>query len=366
VVDQGIPTVGAFIKADLGISAATLGIAVGAYPAGKIFGSYGAGAAADRFGERPVLLVGGAAVAVLAAASALAPFVGLVVLLAFAGFAGSTATPAGGRLVLRAFPRERHGIALGLRQTAVPLAGVAAAAVLPWVAHVHGWRCSIFVASAITAMSLIPLARARSEVSHLESERPVGVTMGRNVALLTIWGCLLVTGQYATLTFLALDLHERAGLALTTGSLMLVAANAAGAVGRIGWGVISDQLLRIGRKPLLLAMNASGFGAALLLYLLPIRSSLVAIVVVAVVAGFSLIGFQGLWVTMVAEAAGPDRVGAATGLAITFVTIAIASSPALFGLVADAAGTYRAVWAALAVVVGLAFLPAMLLEEPEG
>ena len=66
---------------------------------------------------------------------------------------------------------------------------------------------------------------------------------------------------------------------------------------------------------------------------------------------------------MVAEAAGPQRVGAATGFAITFVTVSIAASPPLYGAVADAAGSYRAIWAVLAGVVALAFVPAALVRE---
>ena len=82
---------------------------------------------------------------------------------------------------------------------------------------------------------------------------------------------------------------------------------------------------------------------------------------VAALAGFALIGFQGLWVTMVAEAAGPGQVGAATGFGITFIALAIAISPPLYGLVADLAGNYRSIWAVLALVLAAAFIPALLL-----
>src|SRR5450432_4657288 len=44
---------------------------------------------------------------------------------------------------------------------------------------------------------------------------------------------------------------------------------------------------------------------------------------------------------MVAEAAGPERVGAATGLAITFVGASIALSPPFYGLVADLGSARR-------------------------
>jgi MFS family permease len=118
-----------------------------------------------------------------------------------------------------------------------------------------------------------------------------------------------------------------------------------------------------GRKPLLLTLTLAGLLGALLLLALPPVAPPVAIVVVAIIAGLALIGYQGLWVTMVAEAAGPERVGAATGTAITFAGASIALSPPFYGLVADLAGTYRAIWAVLAVVLGVAFVPAVLIRE---
>jgi hypothetical protein len=60
---------------------------------------------------------------------------------------------------------------------------------------------------------------------------------------------------------------------------------------------------------------------------------------------------------MIAETAGPARAGAATGFAITFIALAIAISLPSYGLVADLAGTYRAIWAALALVLAAASSP---------
>jgi MFS transporter, ACS family, aldohexuronate transporter len=214
-------------------------------------------------------------------------------------------------------------------------------------------------------LSVIPLVFSRSE--RLE---PVPVRVDawsplrdRTVLLLAVWGCLLVSGQYALVAFFALDLEKSAGLALTTASLLLVVAQAFGIVGRMGWGALSDRLLRRGRKPLLISLTLVALLAALLLFGLP-RSVPVAVwVPVAALAGFALIGFQGLWVTMVAEAAGPAHAGAATGFAITFVAAGIAASPPLYGLVADLAGSYRAIWAALALVIAAALVPATLIHE---
>jgi MFS family permease len=367
VIDQGMPTLTGFIKADLGISAATAGLAVSSFAAGKIFGSYAAGLAADRLGERRVLMFGALTTAALVAAASFAPLPLLFVLLFLGGVAGASLTPAGGRLVLLAFPRTRHGLALGIRQTGIPMGGLVAAAILPWVAHRSSWHWSLLVASGIAAASVIPLARLRTDPSAREPRdavpAPHGVLRDRNIRLLTLWGCLVVSGQYAVLAFLALYLHQRVGYSLATGSLLVALANASGIVGRIGWGAISDRAVSHGRKPLLLTLGSAGLLGALALLALPHDAPTVLIIAVAILVGLALIGYQGLWVTMVAEAAGPERVGAATGLAITFVGASIALSPPFYGLVADLAGTYRAIWAVLAVVLGIAFVPAVMIRE---
>jgi predicted MFS family arabinose efflux permease len=370
VVDQGIPTLTGYIKADLGVSAAGAGLVISAYTLGRVFGAYGAGLAADRFGERRVLIAGSVGGGSLVAVASLLPLPALLPVFTLAGLLGVASTPAGGRLVLLAFPRNRHGLALGIRQTGIPAGGLVAAALLPWLAHTWSWRLALAVAAAIAVLTALPIAvtgrRGREDVPR---QAPVRAARGpsplrdRDLWLLNIWGVLLVSGQWALITFLALDLHQRAGVSLATASLLVVVAQAFGIAGRAGWGALSDHALRYGRKPLLLALTVCGLASALLLWATPSSASLVVFVPVAALAGLALIGYQGLWITMVAEIAGPRRVGAATGLSVTLSQFAIFASPPLFGLVADTTGSYRSIWAALAVVLALSFIPALLVRE---
>ncbi|HZT53692.1 MAG TPA: MFS transporter [Gaiellaceae bacterium] len=364
VVEQGIPTLTGFIKDDLGLTAAAAGLTVSSFTVGRVVGSYAAGLAADRIGERRVLVGGGVATGLLVALAVSAPLPALVLLLALAGVASAASTPAGGRLVLLAFPRNRRGLALGLRQTGIPIGGLVAAVLLPWIAHLEGWRWSLAAGGAITVLTVAPLLVSRAqrwdEGEAAAAARRRSPARDRTIRLLTMWGCLVVTGQYALIAFLALDLHANARLTLAGASLAVACAQASGIVGRVAWGALSDRLLAYGRKPLLLALTAVALTAALLLLAIPRSAPLAVLAAVATVAGFALIGFQGLWVTMVAEAAGPARAGAATGFGITFIAGSIAISPPAYGLVADLAGTYRAVWAALALVLAIAFVPASL------
>jgi predicted MFS family arabinose efflux permease len=367
VVDQGLPALNGFVKAELGVSAALAGLAVSSFAFGKIFGSYAAGVAADRLGERRVIVSGAAAVGVLAVCAAAAPDALLFPVLFIAGLASSTSTPAGGRLVLLAFPRDRHGLALSIRQCGIPAGGLVAAALLPWIAHLWSWRWSLAAAGAITITTVLPLASSPLERSYeLEAHSTGGSespARDRNIRLLTLWGCLVVTGQYAVIAFLALDLHHSAGLSLASASLLVALANGAGILGRVFWGAVSDRALARGRKPLLLLLNATGLAAAVALLATPRSAPVGVFAVLAAFAGFALIGYQGLWITLVAELAGPRRVGAATGFAVTFVQAAIALTPPLYGLVADLSGSYRTIWAALICVLLVAFVPAAYMRE---
>src|SRR5215470_10764963 len=160
IVDQGLPTLTGFIKTDAGLSAAGASLFVSAFVFGRCLGSFPAGVAADRLGERRVLVTGGALAGLLVCVAAATPIPLILAVLVVAGLASAVATPAGGRLVLASFPRTHQGFALGLRQTGVPIGGLIAAAVLPWIAHAPGWRGGLATAGLIASAQRHPDACA--------------------------------------------------------------------------------------------------------------------------------------------------------------------------------------------------------------
>jgi len=58
-------------------------------------------------------------------------FASLVLLLAVAGGMGASVNAASGRAVMHWFPARERGLALGLRQTAIPIGGALAASRCP-------------------------------------------------------------------------------------------------------------------------------------------------------------------------------------------------------------------------------------------
>src|SRR5919204_47133 len=86
-------------------------------------------------------------------------------------------------------------------------------------------KAELGASGGITIGTVLPLASSPVERSYeLEAHHEHGVespARDRNIRLLTLWGCLVVTGQYAIVAFLALDLHRSAGLSLARASLLV-------------------------------------------------------------------------------------------------------------------------------------------------
>jgi MFS transporter, ACS family, hexuronate transporter len=103
--------------------------------------------------------------------------------------------------------------------------------------------------------------------------------------------------------------------------------------------------------------------AVAVVLLLPAGTPLVVWFFAAVLLGLTVIGFQGLWLTMLAEVSDPQNVGASTGFAVMCTIGAVTATPPLFGAFADWLGTYRAVWLLLIGVLLVAILPVLRLQR---
>jgi sugar phosphate permease len=94
------------------------GAAAAGVPAGRLV---------DRVGERLVMGYGALATGAVSLGLLGAGSFGLVLLVSLAiGFLSTVSVPAGGVLVARWFARHERGMAMGVRQTGVPLGGALA------------------------------------------------------------------------------------------------------------------------------------------------------------------------------------------------------------------------------------------------
>jgi MFS family permease len=253
---------------------------------------------------------------------------------------------------------------MGLRQTGIPLGGLAAAALLPFLANRIGWREALAVGGGLTVAGTLAAAAAsrgwggrgveRAEAAHAPRDR--------RVLYVIAWGVGLVAAQYAVVAFLILDVHGH-GISIGRAAALLACAQAGGIAGRVLWGAASDRLLAGARRPVLLAISAAAIASALLLATLPGRAGFWSLLPVVALTGVSMLGWNGIWVMVVAELASPARRGAELGFGLTFLALAIVVWPPLFGAIRDATGSYTASWLALTGVLALGVVPAALVRQ---
>jgi sugar phosphate permease len=357
---QGLGALAGYMQEALGLRAFEIGLLISAAQFVPIVGLLVAGELLDRFSERLIVGVGTLVVsAALAGASMATSYQALLVFLLIVGAGYSTAQPGGSKSVSIWFSSSQRGFAMGIRQAGLPLGGALAAATLPAIAGEFGWQAA-FLTGAVAAFigGILFIAVYRSPYgprsapgASLKSLLATRFALVREPSMQTImWsGVTLIAAQYGLLIFVALDVRDRLGVSLETGAALLVVAQCAGVGGRIWLAAWSDRCRQGRYFPIVTCMWALVIGLLILLSIS--HGSTVWLGLLAAWLGFFGFGWYGPWVAYVTEAAPPDRVGFALGLAMAVNQIAIIASPPLLGLIRDATNSYVVNWAFLIAIL---------------
>ncbi|MFJ3379928.1 MFS transporter [Curtobacterium sp. NPDC090217] len=275
------------------------------------------GAITDRFGER-IVIAGGLVLTTLAVVGAWAA-AGNPVLLGLAFLAGgmtsASTNAASGRVVVGWFPKERRGLAMGIRQMSQPLGVTLAAVTVPQLAEAQGIRASLVLPILLCAVLAVSCAIGIANPPRpVRSEAATTVTANPYRTNGFLWrihavSILLVVPQFTLSTY---GLVWLVGLGWSTpaAGLLVGASQFVGAIGRILVGVWSDRAgSRVG--PLrIVAISAAVVMAVLALV---DATHLAGAAVFLVIATSVTVADNGLAYTSVAEAAGPFWSGRALG-----------------------------------------------------
>ena len=238
----GLPAIGVEIQNTFGLGPAGFGAVFAAVGLGSAVALIPAGMLVDRFGARPVLLIGAAINLCAYLAASVAPNAALFAAAIFLAGIGSSAVPvAGMSSLLREFPPERRGIALGWRQLAVPMGGAIGAAALPLLAHVGGVRLALIVtalATASTASVFAWLSAAGGGTAR--RMRLDGALTARGMRPLLVVGLLYVYALGASLTYIVAAARDD-GLGKTEAGALFVVLNLSAAASRLVWGRMADR-----------------------------------------------------------------------------------------------------------------------------
>ncbi len=369
----GLPVLATYWRDALHLTLAQVGVLLGAFDLGALLLLFPLGLLADQWGERAVLAGGALFTAAMTASVARAQsFAALVVLLAFAGLGYGSGQTAGTKAVAAAFGAAGRGLAMGIRQSGLPLGGLLAALLLPPLAARAGWHGAVIAAALLCLVPGIlcwvglphedPGTLRSDSLRALPSQirailRDPGIRRTTGVA------ALLVAAQFCYQGYLALYLVDRFGMSKAGAAGLLAAVHLGGVVGRLFWGLLSDRTFAGRRTPALGWCVGAGAAFPLALVALPPHAPVVALGLVAFAGGALLLGWNGLYSTLIMEHARGDRAGTAMGLSMTVLYTTTVMTPPLFGWVVDQA-TYAAGWLAVAGLLGAAWAEARRIPEP--
>ncbi len=354
----GLPALAPALRAQYDLTLGETGVVLGAMSLGLLPTLYAWGLLADRIGERAVIVLGlFSGGAVLAFAGVTTSFGALVAVLALAGALGASVNSASGRAVMGWFAEDERGLALGIRQAAVPIGGAIAALTLPLLdvrrrdeARVRGARRRRHRRRADRRS-----AAARSTAADTGRDHRPALDAPRRRAVAARGGSsLYLTAQIAVASFVVLFLHGHRGLSTHAAAGVLAVVNLLAIGARIGAGRWSDRT-----RARIAPLRTVGIALATttLVVATLVDAPLAVLIPALIVDGVLGFSWNGLSFTAAAERAGADRSGAALGFQQTTLAVTGAIVPPLFAAIVTAT-SWRAAFAAAAIgpVVGVILL----------
>ncbi|MFB9246359.1 MFS transporter [Massilia antarctica] len=341
----GIPAAAVMLRSAYALSDAALGLALGLMGLGIACSEFPWGVLTDRWGDRKVLLtgLGGTAAALLLMALWAAPgahgipglgLVGAGLLLV--GLLGGSVNGSSGRAVMVWFGSAERGMAMSIRQTAVPLGGALGALVLPALARQAGFGAVYGLLSALCAISLLltwrwlrdPDTAAAPAGSAAGPVPPPSPDRARLWAMVGAIG-ILCAPQFGILSFGTVFLHDLLGAGVGATTAAMVALQCGAMAMRVWSGRWTDRhgnrawFLRAAAWGSVLCFVMLGLVSLLLAPSVTERPPLLALAMVALtVSGVCVSAWHGVAYAELVTLAGAGRAGTALGMANTSVFVA--------------------------------------------
>src|SRR2546423_7140072 len=241
----GLPALSPALKSEYELSLTQTGVVLAAVGIGMLFTLLAWGLVADRVDERWVIAPGltGAA-ALLVVASTPDGFATVTATLVGGGALGASVNAASGRAIMAWFPSTELGLALGIRQTAIPIGGAVGAAVLPVLGSAGGTRLAfVFLGAACLVGAVVAAVFVRGGTV---AEPEIGdVTQPLRDRFMWVLGAGtggFLLAQIGIIAFVVLFLHEHRNMSKESAGAGPAPVYLLPLAARIGSGTISDRL----------------------------------------------------------------------------------------------------------------------------
>lgn len=265
--------------------------------------------------------------------------------------------PAASLLMARIATERNRNMIFSLKQTGVPIGGVAAGLIAPAAALHFGWRAAPLL---IAALALVLLAALEPLRRRFDAGREAGARLfaspfgslsvvARDPAMrrLAMISFCYAANQLCLMTFIVTLLVVERGLGLAEAGVALAFIQVCGALARLAWAALADRVVRDGFGVLALVALVM-IPSALALALLDADQPRILLWLTLAAYAMSAIGWNGVFSAEVARRAAPGQIGAATGGVLFFAFFGVLVGPAGFSAAYQAVGSYGATYGLLA------------------
>ena len=348
-----------FLRDDLGITRAQVGMFTSIIYLGMVFFSTHAGWLTDKFGIRLFLLAGPGAMGLVFLCLPLThSFIPALSIVFIAGVGYQFINPTTVKTLSQWFPPKMRATAIGIKQSGISFGGAVGAVLIPVIALAWGWRGTMIVIGGIILVVVFlcwiyyrePYPGVEATKSQFITTKGLLQTITkRNLVLQSLAGAMYCIPSVVIATYLVLYLKETLSISVIVAGTCLMVAQLGTVAGRILWGVISDRLFAGKRKKVMIIMGVSMTLLSVITMLISSNTSLWLIYALFIVFGFST-GIHGLHVTFLAELAGEKMAATGVGFGAAVSAIGMVVATPVFGYIVDMTNSYRLAWLFLAVI----------------
>ncbi|MBR9696040.1 MFS transporter [Bacillus cereus] len=366
LITYGVGVFALFWKEEYALTNMESGLLVSVVNVGPLFCMLLAGRLLDQYNEKLLIsissfLLGGS----FLLTNIVNGFNVLLFVLLLVGMFYSVSQPGGSKVILKWFPNENRGLAMGIRQAGIPIGGALTGVLIPFLAiqynvtyAINSMACICIIGGLLFFMFYKePYVQEDARKEHIKisfwTQLKV-VIRKKELYPIYITGICMISLQMVLVGhFMKFLAGEQSITSIVAGTVLSVMFFS-GMIGRIALAAISDVFYKGNRRiPLFIAVCAS-IGLILLLVININIHTITSGVLYSISAllGFFSIGWFSLFIAEVAELASEESVGITVSVALTLNQIAIIVAPVLFGYIVDEKG-YTHAWLCIVLLLSI-------------
>ncbi|KGR80860.1 MFS transporter [Lysinibacillus boronitolerans] len=358
-VTYGMGPVASFYQMEWHLTSFQTGLIVSAVNIGPIFSMLLFGYLMDKKGEKQI--IGWGSLLLGLSALLLIPvnhYTTLLLVLIVVGIWYGSAQTGGSTAIVKWFPDKHRGLAIGIRQTGIPIGGALASTVLTYL-YQHHHLSSVHLAQGLMAIGggLLFLLLYKEPKQHDTATAPLipfkekmrAIRHNRALYPLFFVGMVMMSLQMIIIAHFMSYLHHEGGYSLTEAGRYLSLILLGGMLGRIVLAWMSDHYFAQKREPLLVLVMVATF---LMVGCLPfVIHSEDLMIVFCSVFGFLALGWYSIYITCVTEQSDSQAVGLTVSAALTINQFFIVLAPTVYGLLVAVFSSYQLALDVIAVMV---------------